>query len=109
MRSATEAARRARSASLGVERCAPRSLCSRLYWPSRWPTALEALRLQVLQQSRSDAYVKADKALYSGQKFKCKDGLLTLAISQVNDDYCDCTDGSDEPGTSAIALGFGTD
>ena len=30
--------------------------------------------------------------------FTCLDGSLTVAFSSVNDDYCDCTDGSDEPG-----------
>jgi protein kinase C substrate 80K-H len=45
-------------------------------------------------------------SLYSvdGQ-FKCKDGSQRIPISQVNDDYCDCLDGSDEPGTSACSNG----
>lgn len=31
-------------------------------------------------------------------KFKCLDGSKSLQRSRVNDDYCDCLDGSDEPG-----------
>uniref|UniRef100_A0A914V9V6 EF-hand domain-containing protein n=1 Tax=Plectus sambesii TaxID=2011161 RepID=A0A914V9V6_9BILA len=46
------------------------------------------------------------KALYdSSKEFKCFDGLLTIPFDQVNDDYCDCKDGSDEPGTSACPNG----
>ena len=42
-------------------------------------------------------------ASYDVETFRCDDGATTLAIARVNDDYCDCADGSDEPGTSACA------
>ncbi|CAF2037209.1 unnamed protein product [Rotaria magnacalcarata] len=37
--------------------------------------------------------------------FTCLDGSLTVPFEFVNDDYCDCQDGSDEPGTSACSNG----
>lgn len=45
------------------------------------------------------------EALYSAARFSCLDGSRTLEAARVNDDYCDCADGSDEPGTSACAQG----
>lgn len=45
-------------------------------------------------------------SLYDPHKdFTCFDGTLTIPFSQVNDDYCDCPDASDEPGTSACPDG----
>ncbi|KAG8371778.1 hypothetical protein BUALT_Bualt13G0123600 [Buddleja alternifolia] len=45
------------------------------------------------------------KGLSSSGTIKCKDGSQKFSKSQLNDDFCDCPDGSDEPGTSACPNG----
>lgn len=55
----------------------------------------------------SEALVRgADPALaahYEGKdgQFTCLDGSKTIPLDRVNDDYCDCLDGSDEPGAGS--------
>ena len=44
---------------------------------------------------------------YSGQDFACiNDRSIVLPHNRINDEYCDCPDGSDEPGTSACEYKF---
>ena len=45
----------------------------------------------------------ADQVIYNEKDFFCRDRSQKFPLQSFNDDYCDCNDGSDEPGTSACA------
>ena len=48
-----------------------------------------------------------EASLYDPTKeFTCFDGSRKIPFKYVNDDYCDCQDGSDEPGTAACPNGL---
>uniref|UniRef100_A0AAR2J4U9 Glucosidase 2 subunit beta n=1 Tax=Pygocentrus nattereri TaxID=42514 RepID=A0AAR2J4U9_PYGNA len=51
-------------------------------------------------------HVCTERQFYEENKpFTCLDGSRTIPFDRVNDDYCDCRDGSDEPGTAACPNG----
>jgi protein kinase C substrate 80K-H len=60
------------------------------------------LLVQLVFQSLRYAVAKFYKS--SATHFTCiSNPTYQIPISQLNDDYCDCPDGSDEPGTSACS------
>ncbi|KAK9728769.1 hypothetical protein K7432_000801 [Basidiobolus ranarum] len=48
-----------------------------------------------VSEAKKELYTPVDGA------FRCLDGSKVIPYTSLNDDYCDCPDGSDEPGTSA--------
>ncbi|XP_017518947.2 glucosidase 2 subunit beta isoform X2 [Manis javanica] len=77
-----------------------RAFCEMLLWllllPVCW--AVEVKRPRGVSLTNHHFYDKA-------KPFTCLDGSATIPFDQVNDDYCDCKDGSDEPGTAACPNG----
>ncbi|RZF41362.1 hypothetical protein LSTR_LSTR000076 [Laodelphax striatellus] len=62
------------------------------------------VRSNEILRPRGVAISKA--VLYEPSKdFTCFNGVLTIPFKYVNDDFCDCPDGSDEPGTAACPNG----
>ncbi len=48
-------------------------------------------------------YLSFYTSALAGGKFTCVDKSATIDVSLVNDGYCDCLDGTDEPGTAACS------
>ncbi|OMO94566.1 hypothetical protein CCACVL1_05922, partial [Corchorus capsularis] len=46
-----------------------------------------------------------DDKYFAAEVIKCKDGSKSFTKDRLNDDFCDCSDGTDEPGTSACPAG----
>lgn len=46
-----------------------------------------------------------EKGYYESKKIMCKDGFKSFSRDRLNDNFCDCADGTDEPGTSACPEG----
>ena len=40
----------------------------------------------------------ADEKYFDSEVIKCKDGSKSFTRDRVNDNFCDCVDGTDEPG-----------
>ena len=56
------------------------------------PNAAAALR------GVNPAHAAKYNAAQASGTFECFDGFKRMPVSAVNDNYCDCPDGSDEPG-----------
>ena len=60
-----------------------------------------SLLVLLLHLSGQSSQVVVDKYQAINGQFTCLDGSKSIPVEAINDDFCDCADGSDEPGTSA--------
>ncbi|KAM4675349.1 glucosidase 2 subunit beta isoform 2-T2 [Discoglossus pictus] len=67
---------------------------------------LASLSCCAVEVKRPRGVSLSNRSFYDDSRpFTCLDGSRTIPYDRVNDDYCDCADGTDEPGTSACANG----
>lgn len=60
-----------------------------------------ALALSLLPVSPLLGISPQDEKYFAGAVIACRDGSKSFPRDRLNDDFCDCPDGTDEPGTSA--------
>eukprot|EP01102_Stenamoeba_stenopodia_P009216 TRINITY_DN2714_c0_g1_i4.p1 TRINITY_DN2714_c0_g1~~TRINITY_DN2714_c0_g1_i4.p1 ORF type:complete len:194 (+),score=23.75 TRINITY_DN2714_c0_g1_i4:57-584(+) len=58
------------------------------------------LRLKGVHPSEHNKYLRDEFECFNARR-----EAITISKDRINDDYCDCADGTDEPGTSACLLG----
>ncbi|KAI9494851.1 glucosidase II beta subunit-like-domain-containing protein [Zychaea mexicana] len=72
--------------------------------PLRYALPCILAAIAVVQASELRGVAPEQKPLYtphSDGHWECLDSSKKIPYTAINDDYCDCPDGSDEPGTSA--------
>lgn len=47
-----------------------------------------------------ELYIVTDEKYYASESIKCKDGSKFFNKARINDNFCDCVDGTDEPGNN---------
>ncbi|CAK9858796.1 unnamed protein product [Sphagnum jensenii] len=60
---------------------------------------------QVSAGSKTRGISPQDLEYFSSATIWCKDGTKSFPRERLNDNFCDCADGTDEPGTSACLEG----
>ncbi|CAH0481682.1 unnamed protein product [Peronospora belbahrii] len=69
----------------------------------RLTTSIALLSLGVTASNWHGIPLELQQKLRAASNFICDNGQQRLDLSRLNDNYCDCEDGSDEPGTSACS------
>ncbi|CAI5746484.1 unnamed protein product [Peronospora destructor] len=71
--------------------------------PQRLATSLALLSISVAGSEWRGVSLELQQKLRIASSFTCDNGQQHLDLLRLNDNYCDCEDGSDEPGTSACS------
>ncbi|KAH1073457.1 hypothetical protein J1N35_025785 [Gossypium stocksii] len=81
-----------------------RWLCSKHSFPVCF--AAVSFSLLLVSSSKSPLGIHPlDAKYFAVEVIKCKDGSKSFTRDRLNDNFCDCLDGTDEPGTSACPAG----